>query len=63
MSRLTAVFLIIVGLVVASFLGENARADRHCEHRWHRTTPYGEMGYCPAEDGRPIYGPASTMAP
>jgi hypothetical protein len=58
MSQLTTAFLLFLALVAVSLLSERDRPARYCVHRWHRTTEFGEMGYCPADEGRTLFGKA-----
>jgi hypothetical protein len=54
MSRVTAVFLIVVALAAVSLLGQRGRLGRCCGDPYHRVTEDSEIGYCPTSDGRPL---------
>jgi hypothetical protein len=59
MSRVTAVFLIVVALAAVSLLGDRGRLGRCCADPCHRATESSEIDYCPTSDGRtqPISAP------
>jgi hypothetical protein len=52
MSRVTAVFLILVALGAVSFMGGGVPSGRCCGDPFHRVTESSEIGYCPTSDGR-----------
>jgi hypothetical protein len=61
MSHVVTVFLILAALAAVSFLGDSASPGRRCVNPWHRTTEFGETGYCRERDGLPLFDPNPSV--